>query len=161
MTAGTGITHSEANPSPTEPVHLYQIWLLPEREGMEPSYEQKAFPAAERRNHLRLVASPDGADGSLTIGQDARILLATLEQEQQVSHTLREGRHAWLQVLRGAVDLNGTTLAAGRWGRRQRGVGSGDPGRWSVRSDAVRPGLNPYVATSIDAEVRGGLLSVW
>ena len=113
MTAGTGIRHSEANPSPTDPVHLYQIWLLPEREGLEPSYEQKAFPADERTNRLRLVASPDGADGSLTIGQDARIILATLEQDQQVSHSLREGRHAWLQVLRGAVDLNGRSLAAG------------------------------------------------
>jgi len=113
MTAGTGITHSEANPSATEPVHLYQIWLLPEREGLEPSYEQKAFPVAERTNHLRLVASPDGADGSLTIRQDARILLATLEQDQQVSHPLWEGRHAWLQVLRGAVDLKGRSLAAG------------------------------------------------
>ena len=113
MTAGTGITHSEANPSASEPVHLYQIWLLPEREGLEPSYEQKAFPAAERTNRLRLVASPDGADGSLTIRQDARILLATLEQDKQVSHPLQEGRHAWLQVLRGALDLNGRALAAG------------------------------------------------
>jgi quercetin 2,3-dioxygenase len=113
MTAGTGITHSEANPSPTEPVHLYQIWLLPEHQGLEPSYEQQAFPAAERHNRLRLVASPDGADGSLTIRQDARVLLATLDQDRQVSHTLRQGRHAWLQVLRGAVDLNGQALAAG------------------------------------------------
>ena len=113
MTAGTGITHSEANPSPTEPVHLYQIWLLPEREGLEPGYEQKAFPAEERRNRLRLVASPDGAEGSLTIRQDARILLGTLEEGKPVSYTLREGRHAWLQVLRGAVDLNGVALAAG------------------------------------------------
>ena len=71
MTAGTGITHSEFNASPTEPVHLYQIWLLPEREGLEPSYEQKAFPEEERHNRLRLVASPDGRDGSLTIRQDA------------------------------------------------------------------------------------------
>jgi quercetin 2,3-dioxygenase len=113
MTAGTGITHSEANPSPTEPVHLYQIWLLPEREGLAPSYEQKAFPEDERRNRLRLVASPEGSDGSLTIRQNARIFLATLEEGQLVSHTLQEGRHAWLQLLRGAVDLNGVALAAG------------------------------------------------
>src|SRR3954454_7983784 len=73
MSAGTGITHSEANPSATEPVHLYQIWLLPDREGREPSYEQRAFPEEKRRDRLRLVASPDGADGSLTIGQDARL----------------------------------------------------------------------------------------
>ncbi len=75
MTAGTGISHSEFNGSPTEPVHLYQIWLLPERSGLEPSYEQKAFSPAERHNRLRLVASPDGRDGSLTIRQDARIYL--------------------------------------------------------------------------------------
>ena len=79
MTAGTGITHSEFNPSATEPVHLYQIWLLPEREGLEPSYEQRAFPEEERHNRLRLVASPDGQDGSLTIRQDARLYLATLD----------------------------------------------------------------------------------
>jgi redox-sensitive bicupin YhaK (pirin superfamily) len=113
MTAGTGIRHSEANPSPTERVHLYQIWLLPEREGLEPSYEQKAFPAEERRGRLRLVASPDGADGSLTIRQDARILLGTLEDGEQLSHELRQDRHAWLQVLRGAVDLSGLSLGAG------------------------------------------------
>jgi redox-sensitive bicupin YhaK (pirin superfamily) len=113
MTAGTGITHSEFNPSPTEPVHLYQIWLLPERAGLEPSYEQKAFPEEERRNRLRLVASPDGQGGSLSIRQDARLFLGSLEERQEVSHALTPGRHAWLQVLRGGVSLNGSTLAAG------------------------------------------------
>ena len=78
MTAGTGITHSEFNPSKTEPVHFYQIWLLPEREGLEPSYEQRAFPEEERHNRLRLVASSDGSDGSLIIRQHARLFLATL-----------------------------------------------------------------------------------
>src|SRR3954469_5108947 len=113
MTAGTGISHSEFNPSQTEPVHLYQIWLLPEREGLEPSYEQRAFPEAERRNRLRLVASPDGADGSLAIRQDARLYLATLDGGRWISHDLAPGRHAWLQVLRGGVDVNGLALAAG------------------------------------------------
>jgi redox-sensitive bicupin YhaK (pirin superfamily) len=113
MTAGTGITHSEANPSPVVPVHLYQIWLLPDREGLEPSYEQKAFPVAERTNRWRLVASPEGADGSLTIRQDARIFLATLEPDREAFHTLPEGRHAWVQVLRGTVELNGGMLSAG------------------------------------------------
>jgi quercetin 2,3-dioxygenase len=113
MTAGTGITHSEFNPSATEPVHLYQIWLLPEREGLEPSYEQKAFPEAERRNRLRLVASPDGHDGSLAIRQDARLYLATLDEGRGISHDLAPGRHVWLQVLRGAVTLNGNPLEAG------------------------------------------------
>jgi redox-sensitive bicupin YhaK (pirin superfamily) len=113
MTAGTGITHSEFNPSPAEPVHLYQIWLLPEREGLEPSYEQKDFPEGERHNRLRLVASPDGRDGSLTIRQDARLYLATLDADREVSHNVTPGRHAWAQVLRGGVELNGHTLSAG------------------------------------------------
>lgn len=113
MTAGTGIAHSEFNPSDAEPVHLYQIWLLPEREGLEPSYEQRAFPEDQRRNRLRLVASPDGHDGSLSIRQDARLYLATLDGGREVSHDLATGRHAWLQVLRGDVDVNGIGLAAG------------------------------------------------
>jgi len=110
MSAGTGITHSEFNPSKTEPVHLYQIWLLPERKGVEPSYEQKRFPEDERQNQLRVVASQSADDGSLLIHQDARIYLATLDEGKQVSHALKPGRHAWLQVLRGAVFLNGNDL---------------------------------------------------
>jgi redox-sensitive bicupin YhaK (pirin superfamily) len=113
MTAGTGITHSEFNPSETEPVHLYQIWLLPEREGLEPSYEQKAFPEEERHNRLQLVASPNGRDGSLTILQDARLYLASLDGGREVTHEVSPGRHAWLQVLRGGVGLNGLKLSAG------------------------------------------------
>src|SRR4051794_10360017 len=129
MTAGTGITHSEFNPSATEPVHLYQIWLEPERAGLEPSYEQNAFPEDERRNRLRLVASPDGHDGSLTIRQDARLYLATLEGGREVSHELRPGRHAWLQVLRGDVTLNGLALSAGD------GAALGDEAGLVIRSD--------------------------
>ena len=113
MTAGTGITHSEFNPSPTEATHLYQIWLLPEREGLKPSYAQRAFPCSERLNTLRLVASPDGADGSLTIHQDSRLFLASLEPDRSVTHHLSKDRHAWLQVLRGDLDLNGLPLSTG------------------------------------------------
>jgi len=113
MTAGTGITHSEFNASEAEPVHLYQIWLLPERDGLKPSYEQRTFPDAERRNRLRLVASPDGADGSLTIRQDARLFLASLDEGREVTRELPPGRHAWLHVLRGDVVLDGSPLAAG------------------------------------------------
>jgi quercetin 2,3-dioxygenase len=113
MTAGTGITHSEFNPSEAEPVHLYQIWLYPERRGLEPSYEQKAFPLADRPDQLRLVASADGRDGSLVIRQDARLFLASLSEGSEVTHSVATGRHAWLQVLRGGVKLNGTALAAG------------------------------------------------
>jgi len=110
MSAGTGITHSEFNPSDEEATHLYQIWLFPEKKGIEPSYEQKAFPEAERHNQLRLVASRDGAEGALTIHQDARIYLSTLDPGHHVSLHLPPGRHAWLQVLRGGVNLNGTAL---------------------------------------------------
>ncbi len=110
MSAGTGITHSEFNPSDVEPVHLYQIWLFPERKGIEPSYEQKQFPDEERHNRLRLVASQDSADGSLLIQQDACIFLSQIDDGVQISHNLPKGRHAWLQVLRGSVSLNGDDL---------------------------------------------------
>jgi redox-sensitive bicupin YhaK (pirin superfamily) len=110
MSAGTGITHSEFNPSAGEPVHFYQIWLFPERQGLEPSYEQKRFPEEERQNSLRLVASRDAAEGSLLIHQDTRIYLSTIDAGRNVRHELQAGRHAWLQVLRGAVTLNGQEL---------------------------------------------------
>lgn len=113
MTAGTGILHSEANDSATEPVHLYQIWLYPERRGLTPSYDQREFPEAERQNRLRVVAAPDGRDGALRIRQDASLYLATLDPGHTVTHALAPGRHAWLQVLRGDVRLNDQPLAAG------------------------------------------------
>jgi redox-sensitive bicupin YhaK (pirin superfamily) len=113
MTAGTGIVHSEANPSARDAVHLYQIWMLPEREGLEPSYEQRSIPEEERRNRLRLVASPDGRDGSLTIRQNASLYLGTLDAGKEVSHVLAPGRHAWLQVLRGTARVDGRSLAEG------------------------------------------------
>ncbi|QDT22663.1 pirin family protein [Gimesia chilikensis] len=110
MTAGTGITHSEFNPSATEPVHLYQIWLFPESKGIEPSYEQKQFPVSEQQNQLRLVASPEAEAGSLRIHQDARVYLSQIEAEKTVTYEMAEGRHAWLQVLRGSVLLNDVAL---------------------------------------------------
>jgi redox-sensitive bicupin YhaK (pirin superfamily) len=113
MTAGTGIRHSEFNPSATEPVHLYQIWLLPERRNLEPGYEQKAFAPESQQDRWRLVASPDGRDGSLTIRQDAELSLTSLSPGRELAYRLREGRHAWLQVLRGSVALNGQSMRAG------------------------------------------------
>lgn len=110
MSAGSGIRHSEFNPSATEPVHLYQIWLLPRSKGIQPGYEQKAFAEDERRGRLRLVASPDGADGSLTIHQDAFVYLSSLSAGEKVGHEIKSGRYAWLQVLRGRVNVNGTVL---------------------------------------------------
>jgi redox-sensitive bicupin YhaK (pirin superfamily) len=113
MTAGTGIRHSEFNPSDKEWVHLYQIWLLPERKGLKPSYEELAPSEAEKRGRLRLVAAPDGGDGSLTIHQDARLYLASLSPGESVVHDLERGRAAWLQVLRGSVSVLGHVLSAG------------------------------------------------
>jgi len=113
MSAGTGITHSEFNPSPNEPVHLYQIWLLPKEKDIVPSYEQKRFDSQGRANKFQLVASPDGVDDSLTINQDARIYLAAIEPKEAVEHTLATGRHAWVQALRGQVTLNDIQLSAG------------------------------------------------
>jgi len=110
MTAGTGITHSEFNPSESEPVHLYQIWLFPSEKGLEPSYEERSF-TDDMQNRLRLVASPDGREDSLTIHTDASIYLSRLETGQSVEHEVAGDRHAWLQVLRGAVELNGESLA--------------------------------------------------
>jgi redox-sensitive bicupin YhaK (pirin superfamily) len=111
MSAGTGITHSEFNPSATEPVHLYQIWLFPERKGIKPSYEQKQFPEQDRHNQLQLVASRTAASGSLLIHQDARIYLSKLDSGRAITYDLPAGRYAWLQVLRGSVLLNGVALA--------------------------------------------------
>jgi redox-sensitive bicupin YhaK (pirin superfamily) len=114
MTAGSGITHSEMNPSDSETVHLLQIWLFPEQDGLEPGYEQKHFPFAERQNRLQLVASRDGRDGSLTIHQHVDLFAAVLAPGTAITHTLRPGRHAWLQLVRGSVELNGSqTLEAG------------------------------------------------
>jgi redox-sensitive bicupin YhaK (pirin superfamily) len=113
MSAGTGVTHSEWNHSKTEFVHFLQIWILPERRGLQPSYEQTTLPPAETANQLRLVASPHGRGGSVTIHQDAAIHVTRLDAGHEVTHALEKGRHAWVQVARGAVDVNGTALAAG------------------------------------------------
>ncbi len=113
MSAGTGVMHSEFNGSKDEPVHFLQIWILPDRAGHRPSYEQKLFPEAERTGKLRLVASPDTADGSLAIHQDARVYATVLGDGESVRHALAPGRHAWVQVARGEVTVNGQALRAG------------------------------------------------
>ncbi len=109
MSAGTGVTHSEMNPSPDEGVHFLQIWILPEKRGIAPGYEQKKFEDDERRGKLRLVASRDGREGSVTIHQDAALYNAILEGTP-VTHDFAPGRYGWLQVVRGAVTLNGEAL---------------------------------------------------
>ena len=113
MTAGTGITHSEYNASETEPVHFLQIWIEPAERGTEPRYAQKAFDRAERDGRLQLVASPDGADGSLPIGQDARMFLVDLREGQSVEHEVAEGRRVWAHVATGRARVDGEELRAG------------------------------------------------
>jgi hypothetical protein len=113
MSAGTGVTHSEQNASPTEPVHLLQIWLLPATTGNPPSYEQRAFPPEDKRGRLRLVGARDGRDGAVTIHQDVALYATVLDPGARVEHALTPGRHAWVQVVRGSVKANGQTLGAG------------------------------------------------
>lgn len=113
MSAGTGIRHSEFNPSRQDPVHFLQIWILPHSEGLEPSYEQKQFSDEEKRGRLRLIGSRDGREGSVTIHQDADLYASLLSDGQEVSHALRDGRKVWVQVARGTVRLNGHQLDAG------------------------------------------------
>jgi quercetin 2,3-dioxygenase len=113
MTAGRGIRHSEYNPSASEQVHLYQIWILPDKKGLEPSYEQKTFPAEEKQGKLRLIASPDAEDGSVKIHQDARLYVTLLKSGEEVSHEFGKNRHGWLQVAKGSIEINGKFLTAG------------------------------------------------
>jgi redox-sensitive bicupin YhaK (pirin superfamily) len=113
MSAGTGIRHSEFNASKTEPVHFLQIWIVPERQGLPPDYEQKTFAVGETDGTLRLVGSRNGRGGSVTIHRDVDLYAARLARGQEVGHELRQGRGAWVHVARGAVALNGTPLKAG------------------------------------------------
>lgn len=113
MSAGTGIRHSEYNASQADPVHFLQIWILPEREGLPAGYEQKTFAEEEKRGRLRLVGSGDGRDGSVTIHQDVDLYATLLEEGGAVTHSLRPGRHAWIQVARGTATVNGRELRAG------------------------------------------------
>ena len=133
MSAGSGIRHSEFNGSREEPVHFLQIWLVPDRPGHRPSYEQRLFPAPGRRDQLRLIASPDGAEGSTVIHQDARVYASLLGGGRTVEHPIAAGRHAWVQVARGDVDVNGVQLGAGDGAAlsderllRIRGAGEGE-----------------------------------
>jgi quercetin 2,3-dioxygenase len=113
MSAGTGVTHSEFNASKSEPVHLYQIWMLPEKKGLKPVYDQKNFSQAEKRGKLRVVASPDGRDGSVKIRQNNEVYAAVLGAGKSVRHEMKPERHAYVQVARGSVKLNGQKLAEG------------------------------------------------
>jgi redox-sensitive bicupin YhaK (pirin superfamily) len=113
MTAGTGVTHSEFNPSTTEPVHFLQIWITPDEGDLEPSYQQRTFSPVELRDVLKLVGARDGRDGAVTIHQDVEVYASRLAAGTNVTHKLRPGRHAWIQVIDGALDVNGVGLTSG------------------------------------------------
>jgi redox-sensitive bicupin YhaK (pirin superfamily) len=113
MSAGTGVRHSEENASLVERVHLLQIWILPDTIDLEPSYEQKAFSEDERRGQLRLIASEDGRDGSVTVHQDVSLFASILAADQEVMHEMDPLRYAWIQVARGAITINGESALQG------------------------------------------------
>jgi redox-sensitive bicupin YhaK (pirin superfamily) len=113
MSAGTGIEHSEFNASKMDPVHFYQIWIYPDRRGLKPDYQQKAFPLGDRGGALRLVASKDGQEGSIIIHQDARVYAGLVGKARETVHPLAKDRFAWVQVARGEVRLNGQELGPG------------------------------------------------
>jgi len=113
MSAGRGIRHSEYNPSPAERTHMLQIWITPDRQDHEPGYEQKTFPEAEKRGQLRLIASRDGAEGSVKINQDAKLFATLLSPGEEVKHSLGDRRFAWVQVANGEVEVNGQRLHQG------------------------------------------------
>ena len=113
MSAGTGVTHSEFNPSPSEPVHFLQIWIVPDRRGYEPSYQQKTIGDSDKRGLLRLIAGPRGGGSAVTIHQDVRVYSGLLERDHEVVYELSEERHAWVQVAHGAITLNGQPLWQG------------------------------------------------
>ena len=113
MSAGSGVRHSEFNASKTDPVHFLQIWIVPEKRGLEPGYEQKTFSDADKRGKLRLIGSRDGRDGSVTIHQDVDLYATVLADGETVRHELRDGRVAWVQVARGTATLNGEQLYPG------------------------------------------------
>ena len=112
MTAGTGVLHSEYS-SPTDKTHLLQIWILPEKQNLQPGYEQKVFPAEEKQGKLRLVASKGGDDGSVHINQDVRLYASILSNGEEVTHTLTDDRHAWIQLISGSLTVNGEQLNPG------------------------------------------------
>ncbi len=113
MTAGTGVRHSEKNASDAERVHLLQIWILPNAEGLEPGYEQKAFSEDERRGQFRLIASNEGRDGSVRLNQDVNLFASILEAGQEVEHTMDPARYGWIQVARGSISVNGENTGQG------------------------------------------------
>jgi len=131
MSAGTGVTHSEFNPSATEPVHFLQIWITPDEQDLKPSYEQRTIAPAELQDTLRLVAAKDGGDDAVTIHQDAKVFASRITAGASLAHKLGPGRHAWIQVIDGVLKLNGLSLTSGD------GAAVSDEAQ--LRLDAVAP----------------------
>jgi redox-sensitive bicupin YhaK (pirin superfamily) len=131
MSAGTGVRHSEMNPSRTDAVHFLQIWIVPDRRGHAPGYEQIAFPVSERRGALRLVASPDGATGSVSLHQDVRLYAGLFDAGESATHTVAPGRHAWIHVARGQAQVAGVLLGAGD------AVSTSEPGDLVITGDGA------------------------
>ncbi len=113
MTAGTGVSHSEFNPSPEKPLHLIQVWILPEKNGLEPSYEQKRFYPEDKKNQLKLIVSPSGKNGSIKIHQDVQIYASVLPSSLTLKYENPSGRHAWIQLVKGRMNLNGRNMKCG------------------------------------------------
>ncbi len=113
MTAGTGVQHSEQNASDSESVHLLQIWIIPYADNLEPGYEQKAFSIEERKNHLRLIASQDGRQGSVSLNQDVSLYASILDESAELFQSLNQNRYGWLQVARGSIEVNGEVADQG------------------------------------------------
>lgn len=128
MTAGTGVSHSEFNPSETEPTHFLQIWIVPDREALTPEYEERSFPESEGRGGLRLIGSRDGSAGSVTIHQDVKVYDASLNAGEEVSYQLGVDRHAWIQVIKGSITINGTAL------RISDGAAIGEENQLSIKT---------------------------
>src|SRR5438552_9465559 len=131
MSAGTGVTHSEFNPSATEPVHFLQIWITPDEQDLKPSYEQRTIAPAELQDTLRLVAATDGGDDAVTIHQDAKVFASRITAGASLTHKLGPGRHAWIQVIDGVLKFNGLSLTSGD------GAAVSDEGQ--LRLDALAP----------------------
>ena len=113
MTAGTGVQHSEFNPSPTQPVHFFQVWIIPEKNGLKPGYEQKKFNDKDKQNKWCLIASHDGAEGSVKVHQNIKLFISSVQKEKPLSYKFQSGRYGWLQLIKGNLEVNGQPLSTG------------------------------------------------
>lgn len=159
MSAGTGIMHSEFNASASEPVHFLQIWIMPDKKGIEPRYEDRSFPIEKRHNRLCLIASPDGAEGSLTIQQDARAYAAVLDAGAEVSLDVAEGRGFWIQAAKGKISVgHGFSLGRGQIGEAEGGSAAGGTREWTGLEAGDGAALKGERKVAIRAETAAEIL---